>query len=131
MLAAAGRPGVRVVAVEAAVSRALSASVDAGRVVTVPIGTTLADGLAGNLEPGSVTPGLVADVVHAFVAVTEEEITDAVRYLATGCGLVVEGAGAVGLAALLAGKVPVAGTAVVLLTGRNIAAGRIAAILDR
>ncbi len=127
---AAGREGVSVVGVEAAASRALSAAVRAGRIVEVPVAATLADGLAGNLEPGSVTPALAAGRVHAFAAVSEAEIEAAIRFLAVGCGLVVEGAGAVGVAALLAGKVPVAGQVAVVLTGRNIAAAALARILQ-
>jgi threonine dehydratase len=126
---AARRPGVRVVGVEAAASRALSTAVRAARVVEVPVGATLADGLAGNLEPGSVTPSLVTGRVHSFAAVSEAEIEAAIRFLALRCGLVVEGAGAAGMAALLAGKVPVAGQAVVLLTGRNIAPATLARIV--
>jgi threonine dehydratase len=126
--AAAARPDVRVVGVEAEASRAVSAAVAAGRVVQVPVGPTLADGLAGNLEPGSITPALAAGRVHALVAVTETEIERAIRFLAAG-GLVVEGAGAVGVAALLAGRVPLDGEVVVLLSGRNIAAPTLARIL--
>jgi threonine dehydratase len=126
--AAAARPDMRVVGVEAAASRAVSAAVAAGRIVEVPVGPTLADGLAGNLEPGSITPALAAGRVHALVAVTEAEIERAIRFLAAN-GLVVEGAGAVGVAALLAGRVPLDGPVVVLLSGRNIAAGTLARIL--
>jgi threonine dehydratase len=127
---AADRHDVRVVGVEAAASRAVSAAVAAGRVVQVPVGPTLADGLAGNLEPGSITPALVAGRVHDLVAVTEPEIERAIRFLAAG-GLVAEGAGAVGVAALLAGKVPLDPPVVVLVSGRNIAAGTLARILGR
>jgi threonine dehydratase len=123
------RQGIRVVGVEAEASRGFSATLAAGRDVTVPVGQTLADGLAGNLEPGSISPGLVEHGLHSMVAVTEDEIAAAIRFLAVGCGLVVEGAGAVGIAALMAGKVPVAGKAVALLTGRNISADTLAAIL--
>ena len=131
LLWAADRPDVRVVGVEAAASRALSAAVAAGRVVAVPVAPTLADGLAGNLEAGSVTPALARGRVHAIVAVTEEEIERAIRFLAAS-GLVVEGSGAVGVAALLAGRVPAdGGTVAALLTGRNIAAGTLARVLDR
>lgn len=130
VLALPADAGTSVVGVEAQASRAVSSSVAAGRVVTVPIGPTLADGLAGNLEAGSVTPGLVAGAVRSFVPVTEDEITTAIRYLALRCGLVVEGSGAVGVAALMAGKVSaVASTAVVVLTGRNIAGPTFAAIV--
>jgi threonine dehydratase len=126
---AAGEQDVRVVAVEAEASRALSASVAAGRVVEVPVGPTLADGLAGNLEPGSITPALVAAHVHAFTSVTEDEIRAAMRYLATDHGLVAEASGAVPVAALLTGKVPVHGRAVAVVTGRNIALPTLAAAL--
>ena len=126
----AARRDVGVVGVEAAASPALSAALRAGRVVEVPVAATLADGLAGNLEPGSVTPELVAGRVRDLVAVSEPEIEAAIRFLAECCGLVVEGAGAVGVAALLAGKVPASGRAVAVLTGRNIAAATLARILD-
>ncbi|MFG2967967.1 MULTISPECIES: threonine/serine dehydratase [unclassified Streptomyces] len=117
---AATRPGVRVVGVEAEVSTAVSAAVQAGRQVTVSIGETLADGMAGNIEPGSVTPGLIAQHVEAMVTVTEAEIRAAIRYLITERGYVAEGSGAVAVAALLAGKVPVHGRAVAVVSGRNI-----------
>jgi threonine dehydratase len=130
LLWAAGRPDLRVVGVEAAASMAVSAALAAGRVVAVPVAPTLADGLAGNLEAGSVTPGLARGRVHAMAAVTEEEIERAVRFL-LAAGLVVEGSGAVGVAALLAGRLPLDGPTVVLLTGRNIAAAALARILGR
>jgi threonine dehydratase len=122
----ARRP-VRLVGVEAAASTAVSAALTAGTLVTVPVGETLADGLAGNLEPGSVTPGLVGTDT-TLAAVTEDEIVAAMRWLFSRHGLVVEGSAAVGLAALLAGKVPAhalegvldGNPLVVLLTGRNI-----------
>jgi threonine dehydratase len=119
----AARPGVRVLGVEAAASRAFSTSVAAGEITAVDVGSTLADGLAGNLEPGAVTVQIAAEHDVSLAAVTEPEIEAAIRYLAHECGLVVEGSGAVGVAALLAGTVPEpAGPVVVLLTGRNIAA---------
>jgi threonine dehydratase len=117
---AVGRPDVRVVGVEAEASRAVSTAVSAGGVVEVPIGPTLADGLAGNIEPGSITPALVARHTHSLVTVSEEEIRRAMRYLVQRHGLVAEGSGAVGVAALMAGKVEVAGRPVAIITGRNI-----------
>lgn len=126
---ARSRADVHIVGVEAEASRGMSAAVAAGRIVEVPVAPTLADGLAGNLEPGTITPALTAGRMRAFVAVTEAEIEEAIRFLALRCGLVVEGSGAVGVAALLAGKAPVAGRAVVMLTGRNIAPEPLARIL--
>jgi threonine dehydratase len=58
--------------------------------------------------------------VAEVVAVEEDEIRDAMRFLAARHGLVVEGAGAVATAALLSGRVPAAGRTVALVTGRNV-----------
>jgi threonine dehydratase len=102
-------------------SRAVSAVAAAGQTITVPVGATLADGLAGNIEPGSITPMILASHDTAMIAVPESEIRHAMRFLAAQHGLVAEGSGAVAVAALLAGKIEVAGRAVALVTGRNIA----------
>lgn len=118
---AAGHSNVRVVGVEAEASRAVSAAAAAGQTITVPVGATLADGLAGNIEPGSITPMILASHDTAMIAVSESEIRHAMRFLAAQHGLVAEGSGAVAVAALLAGKIEVAGRAVALVTGRNIA----------
>jgi threonine dehydratase len=126
---ASQRPGVRVVGVEAAASTALSASIKAGGFASVTIGDTIADGMAGNVERGSVTVGLVAQHVSQLVTVTEAEIRAAIRYLAGTHGLVAEGAGAAAVAALLAGKVEVQGHPVAVVTGRNIALPTLAAVL--
>ena len=120
-LAAAHYNDVRIVGVEAEASRAVSAAVAAGHTVPVDVGATLADGLAGNLEPGSITPTIIAEHTHALTHVTEAEIEHSMRFLAAEHGLLVEGSGAVGVAALLAGKVESAGRTVALITGRNIA----------
>ena len=117
---ASGLADVRVVGVEAEASRAVSVAVAAGRVAPVEVGPTLADGLAGSLEPGSVTVELVRAHVAELVAVTEAEIEEAIRLLVSEHGVVAEGAGAVATAALLAGKVAVAGRPVALVTGRNM-----------
>ncbi|OLT25827.1 hypothetical protein BJF79_43965 [Actinomadura sp. CNU-125] len=115
---ARGRADVRVVGVESAMSRGVSASVAAGRVVDVPVGDTFADGLPGNLEPGCVTPELVRDA--DLTAVTDDEIRAALRWLLREHGLVAEGAGAAGVAAVLAGRVEITGRPVVVVSGRNI-----------
>jgi threonine dehydratase len=144
----AGRPEWRVVGVEAEPSRAVSAALAAGRVVSVGIGPTIADGLAGNLEDSSITPRLIAATGTPVCAAPEAAIRAAVAELATGAGLVVEGSGAVGLAALRAGTLPPgtlppgtltaddestphepAGPVVLLLTGRNIAAPLLAQVI--
>jgi threonine dehydratase len=129
-VAATLRDGVGVRGVEAEASPAVSASVSAGRVVTVPIVATLADGLAGNLEPGSVTVPLIARGVEELMGVDEESIARAVRFLAFEHGLVVEPSGAVAVAALLDGRgAEGAGPTAVVVTGRNVAPGLFAELL--
>jgi threonine dehydratase len=126
---AGDHPPTRLVGVEAAASPSVSSAVAAGRIVTLDIDPSIADGLGGNLEPGAVTPAIAARRVDSWVQVDEEQIRRAIRTLATRCGLVAEGAAAVGFAALVAGLVEVRGTPVVVLTGRNIAPELLAEIL--
>jgi threonine dehydratase len=116
------RGDVRVVGVEAAASRAVSNAVAAGRIVPIDVGPTLADGLAGNLEPGTVTPQAAAEA-DALLAVDEVQIEDAMRGLAREQGVVAEGSAATGYAAVRAGLVkPRDGERlVVIVTGRNVA----------
>ncbi len=126
---ATGQADVRVVGVEAEASRAVSAAVAAGRVVEVTVSPTLADGLAGNIEPNSVTPAIIAEHCHALATVSEEEIRRAMRFLAAQHGLLVEGSAAVAVAGFLAGRVDVVGRPVVVVTGRNISLSTAAEVL--
>ncbi len=125
---ARSRPGVRLAGVESSESRGISAAVAAGHIVRVPVGDTIADGLAGNLEPGSVTVGLVAGA--QLVAVDDDELGAAMCWLFATHGLVSEGSGAAGIAAVLGGRIDIVGRLVVVVTGRNIAADRFARILQ-
>jgi threonine dehydratase len=122
--------GTRVIGVEAERSVAMSTSLAAGKITHVEVGETLADGLAGNLETGSVTFPLVRDHVAAVVQATEAEIEDAIRFLARAHGIVAEGAGATAVAGVLAGRVDLGDDpVVVVVTGRNIVLPRLAAVL--
>ena len=123
---------IRIIGVESAQSLGLSTSVHAGSMVTVDVGPTLADGLAGNLEPGSITVALLRDTPVDMVAVTDDEIADAIRLLVRQHGIVAEGAGAVAVAALHAGLIPgwkEADHTVAIVSGRNIALPVLAEIL--
>jgi threonine dehydratase len=127
---ASGRPGARVVAVEAERSPTMSTALAAGAITPVDVGDTLADGLAGNIEPGAVTFELVRDHVAAVTSVSEAEIKEAIRFLARAHGIVAEGAGAAAAAAVMAGRVSRGdGPLVVMVTGRNIPLARLAAVL--
>jgi threonine dehydratase len=121
---------VRVLGVEAAQSPALRAALDAGHPVPISPGPTLADGLSGNFEAGSVTFELVRRTVADVATVDEADIATAMRFLARDHGLIAEGSGAVGVAALLTGRFePIAGPTVVIVTGRNIAADTLTGVL--
>jgi threonine dehydratase len=126
-----GHDGVRVAGVVAAASPAMLRAYETGRLERVDIAPTLADGLAGNLEQGTVTLELARERVTTMVAVTEHEIADAIRLLAFEYGIVAEGSGAVGVAAVRTSRIdaPAGGTTVVLVTGRNIAPPTLAAVL--
>jgi threonine dehydratase len=128
-LAATLRPDIRIIGVEASASPAMIAAIEGDGVTEIVVAPTLADGLAGNLEPGSVTVDLVRRHVADIVTVSEDEIIDAIRFLVREHGLIVEGSGAVGVAALLQNRVALDGATAVLLTGRNIAADVIARLI--
>ncbi len=85
----------------------------------VPDLPTLADGLAGAIEDGSVTIPIVRRLVDEIVLVSEEEIARAIAFAWHVYGEKIEGAGAVGLAAVLAGRVT-ARPAVIVVSGGNI-----------
>jgi threonine dehydratase len=82
---------------------------------------TLAEALSGEIEAGSITFDLARRVVDQAVLVSEEAIAEAMRWLAFQAGWIVEGGGAVGVAALLSGVIEanVAPT-VVVVTGSNV-----------
>ena len=116
--------GVRVVGVESEASPSMSAALAAGRIVPIDVEPTVADGLAGNLEPGAVTVGIALGRGVNVLTVSEADIRSAMAFSAHKMGLVLEGAGAVGVAALRAGVVapdPGGRETVVILSGRNVA----------
>ena len=80
---------------------------------------TIADGIAVK-RPGEFTSSILNDALEELVAVSDEEISEAIVLLLERAKLVVEGAGAVGVAALLAGRVRGSGPAVAVLSGGNI-----------
>lgn len=126
-LAAAGSPAQPVVyGVEAAASPAFSTALARGELVHIDVNSTLADGLAGNAEPGSITFDLIRDMVAGVTTVTEEGIRAAMNGLLDREGQTVEGAGAVGVAAMLAGMPDIAGRRVaVIVSGGNVDAARL------
>jgi threonine dehydratase len=128
----AARPGVRVIGVQVESCAAYVSSLERGEPVEVGGGPTLAAGIATKRPGGLVLP-LVQAWVDELVVVGENDVAEAMVVLLERAKLVVEGAGAVGVAALLAGTiVPAArGATVVLLSGGNVDAGVLATVALR
>ncbi len=105
------RPDVRIVGVQAARCAPLAG----GRT----LGPTIADGIAVK-QPGTLTRPILEERLEAIVTVTDEEIAASIVFLLERAKLVVEGAGAAGVAALLGGLVPGDGAVCVVLSGGNI-----------
>jgi threonine dehydratase len=89
---------------------------------------TIADGIAVK-RPGALTSAILPDVLGDMITVSDDEIGEAIVLLLERSKLVVEGAGAVGVAALLAGKVAGEGPAVALLSGGNIDATMLISVM--
>jgi len=96
-----------------------------------PPGRTIADGINVR-QPGIIAFEMIRRYVDDLVLVEEEEIAEAIMLLLERSKLVVEGAGAVGLAALLNHRLPVQGKKVVsIISGGNIDANKISIIIER
>ena len=115
------RPEVRLVGISMQRGAAMHASQQAGKPVEVEELSTLADSLGGGIGlDNRLTFGIVRDYVDELVLLSEEEIAEGIRHAYFNEQVIVEGAGAVGIAALLAGKVQPGDKTVVLLSGKNI-----------
>ncbi len=117
--AKAQRPDLRVVGVQAEAAAAYPPSLSAGRPVPLSRMTTIADGIAVGC-PGELTFAHVSELVDEVVTVSDEDLSRALLMLLERGKLVVEPAGAAGVAALLAGVTKVPTPAVAILTGGNI-----------
>ena len=97
-------------------------SLRAGRIVEVPEEPTLADALVGGLGPSNAyTFDLIQELVDDIVLVSEQEIAEAMTFLLEEHRVVAEGGGAVGIAALLAGKAKQLGRNIaVVISGGNV-----------
>jgi threonine dehydratase len=113
------KPAVRVVAVEPAGAAKLTAAFAAGSPRTLARTESMADGLLTR-SIGSFTFPIIRQVVGEVVQVTEDEISAAVRFLHREAGLRTEPSGAVTTAAILAGRVHLAGPTVAVVSGGNV-----------
>ena len=112
------RPGLRLVGVQAAGTRPGGS------------GYTIADGIAVK-EPGELTMGILRETLDEIVFVEDEQIAEAIVLLAERTKLVVEGAGAVSVAAILEGLAGGSGSVLALLSGGNIDASLMVQVMRR
>jgi threonine dehydratase len=123
---------VELVGVQARVCAPYLGTLGGGAPATDLISTaTIADGIAIK-QPGELTLGLVRELLTGVETVSEDEIADAMVFLADRAKLVAEGAGAVAVAALLSGRLaPVEGATVAVISGGNVDMGLLAGLLRR
>ena len=125
-------PHVRVFGVEASAAASAMASRAAGRIVHIESADTIADGIAVK-RVGERTFPILQRLVDDIVAVGEQQIADAVHLLLEHQKVLAEGAGAVALAAVLGGQLPLGESdrVVVLLSGGNIDPNLVERIIAR
>jgi threonine dehydratase len=128
-LAADGR--AEAVGSEVEASTPFTTSLAAGRITQIEVGETLADGLSGNLDPDTPTFEIVRRVVNRIAVVSEEHLIAAIRGVAQHERLIIEGAAAAAVAAVLSGKLDLRGRkAAVVLSGANIDLGKWCSVLN-
>lgn len=125
------KPSVRVIGVQAEGAPAMYCSYIEGRLQKVKGAGTFADGIAVR-KPGDITFALIKHYVDEFVTVDDEEIASAILMLLERSKIVVEGAGAVGLAALIHNKTTLENVkTAVILSGGNIDVNILSIIIER
>lgn len=124
-------PAVRLVGVQPEASPPMADFLITGRAKPVAIGPTLADGVAGNVERGSITFRLVKRLVDEVVLVSEDTTAAAMRWAWSSLRYRLEGSGALGIAALLdQGLGPLEGRRVaVIISGGNVDEATVEAVL--
>ncbi|MGO2140367.1 MAG: threonine ammonia-lyase [Leucobacter sp.] len=113
-----GKP-MRIIGVQAENAAPFPVSLEAGEPVTVKTSPTIADGIAV-ARPGARNFEAVREYVDEIVTVSDDDIARAIVLLLERAKLVVEPAGASGVAAIIAGKVELTGPTSVILSGGNI-----------
>ena len=113
------RPDITVIGVEAEGAASMRRSIEAGHLTRLDAVSTMADGIALR-APSALTLACTMRYVRDVITVSEEEISQAVLLLLERAKAVVEPSGAVGLAAVMAGKVPGDGPVVIVLSGGNV-----------
>ena len=126
----AANPSIRVIGVEVEASCPFTRSLAAGRLVTIDVRPSLADGLTGNLDPDTITLDIVKEVVDEIVVVDESLLRQALAGVVKHEHVLIEGAAAAGVAAILGRKVHAGPTTAVVLTGANIDVERLVSVVN-
>ena len=123
-------PSRRTIGVEVEASHPFFSSLAAGHLVEIVPAPTLADGLAGNPDPETITWPYIKQLVQRIVLVSERDLRTALLGLLEHEHLVVEGAGAAGAAAIAGDRLDLAGThTAVIVTGANIDRAHLARLM--
>ena len=126
------RPDIRVIGISMTRGAAMAASLAAGHPLQVAELSSLADSLGGGIGLGNRTTfAMCRALLDEVILLSEAEIAAGMRHIHTATGDSVEGAAAVGVAALLAGKIHARGPIVAILSGCNIAPDLFARVLAR
>ncbi|MEJ2086795.1 MAG: threonine/serine dehydratase [Acidobacteriota bacterium] len=122
---------IEIIGCQPLASRVMYESIQAGEVLELESSPTLADGTAGGVEADSVTLPLCQEVIDDFLLVDEGEILAAIRHMLTRHHLLIEGAAALPIAALLQSARRFAGKSVVLiLTGARLSMNALARVVS-
>jgi threonine dehydratase len=127
--AEAGRT-LRVIGVQSSQAAAYPPSITAGKPTTIEVKPTIADGIAV-ARPGELPFQIIKDTVDEIVTVSDDDIARALLMLFERAKLIAEPAGAVGVAAILAGKIETSGPTTVILSGGNIDAKLMERVISR
>ncbi|MFB8280498.1 pyridoxal-phosphate dependent enzyme [Nocardia colli] len=123
-------PGIRIIGVEPVDGDDTKRSLEAGHRVRIPVPRTIADAQAAEI-PGELTFAVNRRLVDEIAVVTDEQLVAAMSFLFDTMKIVAEPTGAAGVAAMLAGRVQLAGARVgVVISGGNISASRFAGLIS-
>lgn len=125
------KPSVKVYGVQASGAPSMKNSIEGGEIAALNSVSTIADGIAVK-KPGDLTYDFCKKYVDDIVTVTDDEISSAILALMEKHKLVTEGAGAVAVAAVMFGKLPLEGKKTVcILSGGNIDVNILSRVINR
>jgi threonine dehydratase len=125
-------PKARVIGVQAEGCSSIKSSLKKGQPIKLKVARTIADGIAVK-RPGDLTLPVIKTLVDQVVEVSDDEIARGIAHCVQNMKLVVEGAGAAGIAAILAGKVSLKSddTVCTVLCGGNIDGNLLARVIEQ